>query len=177
MGKTSRPCASARSHRGSLGGRRSAFRDDCRPCFALAHAGASSHAESDDSCKQRNYKLLHLNVPPKVSMTRKSMHRMASRPSAEKSQWIRIALELYRRACVLLLEPREKKGPTELSGAEVSSKEGNGRGSTPPLAPMLGGKLCCGLPHTRLLTFIRFVVLIRTYLKIVSRSRSAITVG
>ena len=41
----------------------SALRDDGRPCFTLAQADAASHAEGDDGCKQRNYKLLHLRPP------------------------------------------------------------------------------------------------------------------
>ena len=42
----------------------SALRDDSRPCFTLADADATGHAEGDDGCKQRNYKLLH-SRPPK----------------------------------------------------------------------------------------------------------------
>ena len=41
----------------------SALRDDSRPCFTLAQADAASHAEGDNGCKQRNYKLLHLRPP------------------------------------------------------------------------------------------------------------------
>ena len=44
----------------------SALRYDSRTCLPLAQAGAASHAEGDDGCKQRNYKLLHLR-PPKRS--------------------------------------------------------------------------------------------------------------
>ena len=44
---------------GSLGG--SALRDDGRRGFALAHAGAASHAERNNRCEQRKYKLLHLS--------------------------------------------------------------------------------------------------------------------
>jgi hypothetical protein len=41
----------------------STLRDDSRACFPLAQADAASHAEGDDGCKQRNYKLLHLRPP------------------------------------------------------------------------------------------------------------------
>jgi|ERR1700724_1911997 hypothetical protein len=42
---------------GSFGG--SALRDDGRRGFALAHAGAASHAERNDRCEQRNCEFLH----------------------------------------------------------------------------------------------------------------------